>query len=61
MMTNHYMELVRNQELALAAAVKLQEIGLRNVVLASVGTDGTDGPTGKSIAVLLSCYCLTKI
>jgi glycerate-2-kinase len=50
----------RNQELALVAAVKLQEIGLRDVVLASVGTDGTDGPTGKSIDVLLSCYCLTK-
>jgi glycerate-2-kinase len=37
----------RNQELALAAAIKMQEIGLRDVVLASVGTDGTDGPTGK--------------
>lgn len=35
----------RNQELALTAAIKMQEMGLRDVVLASVGTDGTDGPT----------------
>ncbi|GAX22322.1 hypothetical protein FisN_3Hh472 [Fistulifera solaris] len=35
----------RNQELALQAAVLLQQLSLRNVVLASVGTDGTDGPT----------------
>ncbi|GAX10270.1 hypothetical protein FisN_3Lh472 [Fistulifera solaris] len=35
----------RNQELALQAAVLLQQFSLRNVVLASVGTDGTDGPT----------------
>jgi len=35
----------RNQELALAAALKFQQLGLRDVVLASVGTDGTDGPT----------------
>lgn len=33
----------RNQELALAAAAKLQ--GLKGVIIASVGTDGTDGPT----------------
>lgn len=33
----------RNQELALAAAIELT--GVSNVVLASVGTDGTDGPT----------------
>ncbi|ACR80453.1 glycerate kinase [Kosmotoga olearia] len=33
----------RNQELALAAATKIE--GLREVVIASVGTDGTDGPT----------------
>ena len=37
----------RNQELALAAAIRMQEIGLRDVLLASVGSDGTDGPTGK--------------
>ena len=39
----------RNQELALAAGIKMQEIELRDVVLASAGTDGTDGPTGKSL------------
>jgi len=33
----------RNQELALAAAAGIS--GLDNVVIASVGTDGTDGPT----------------
>ncbi|QTA38178.1 glycerate kinase [Thermosipho ferrireducens] len=33
----------RNQELALAAALDIA--GMKNVVLASVGTDGTDGPT----------------
>src|SRR5205807_506446 len=33
----------RNQELALAAAFGLR--GLRNVLLASIGTDGNDGPT----------------
>ncbi|MFN8459822.1 MAG: glycerate kinase [Anaerolineae bacterium] len=33
----------RNQELALAAAAGLA--GLEDVVIASVGTDGTDGPT----------------
>ncbi|WP_448524020.1 glycerate kinase type-2 family protein [Pseudothermotoga sp.] len=33
----------RNQELALAAALKIS--GLNDVVVCSVGTDGTDGPT----------------
>jgi hydroxypyruvate reductase len=33
----------RNQELALAAALELD--GLPDVVLAAIGTDGTDGPT----------------
>jgi hydroxypyruvate reductase len=33
----------RNQELALSAAIELK--GIENVVLASIGTDGTDGPT----------------
>ncbi|WP_041077849.1 glycerate kinase type-2 family protein [Thermotoga caldifontis] len=33
----------RNQELALASAIKIA--GLENVVVCSVGTDGTDGPT----------------
>jgi glycerate-2-kinase len=35
----------RNQELGLTAALKLRDKGLRDIVLASVGTDGTDGPT----------------
>jgi glycerate 2-kinase len=42
----------RNQELALAAAMQLEHLGLRNVVLASVGTDGTDGPTDAAGAVV---------
>ncbi|AEH51445.1 glycerate kinase type-2 family protein [Pseudothermotoga thermarum] len=33
----------RNQELALSAAIEIA--GLKSVVIASVGTDGTDGPT----------------
>jgi glycerate 2-kinase len=33
----------RNQELALSAAFSLR--GVRDVLLASVGTDGSDGPT----------------
>jgi hydroxypyruvate reductase len=51
----------RNQELALAAAIALA--GLPDVVLASVGTDGTDGPTdaagglvdGDTVARLTAC------
>lgn len=35
----------RNQELGLAVALILQQKKLRNIVFASVGTDGTDGPT----------------
>lgn len=42
----------RNQELALAAALQFKTLGLRNVVLASVGTDGTDGPTDAAGAVV---------
>ena len=42
----------RNQELALAAALRFRELGLRDVVLASVGTDGTDGPTDAAGAVM---------
>ena len=42
----------RNQELALSAALQLNSLGLRNVVLASVGTDGTDGPTDAAGAVV---------
>ena len=42
----------RNQELALSAAMKMQEMGLRDAVLASVGTDGQDGPTDSAGAVV---------
>jgi glycerate 2-kinase len=42
----------RNQELALAAALALQQYQLRNVVVASVGTDGTDGPTDAAGAIV---------
>ena len=42
----------RNQHLALSAAMKMHEIGLRDVVLASVGTDGTDGPTDAAGAIV---------
>jgi len=51
----------RNQELALAAAIELA--GIADIVLASVGTDGTDGPTdaaggivdGKTTARMKAC------
>lgn len=39
----------RNQELALAAAVKIA--GLENVVIVACGTDGTDGPTDAAGAI----------
>lgn len=42
----------RNQELALSAAIQMRDMGLRDVVLASVGTDGTDGPTDAAGAVV---------
>ncbi|CAJ1946584.1 unnamed protein product [Cylindrotheca closterium] len=42
----------RNQELALSAALDLQSLGLENVVLASAGTDGTDGPTDAAGAMV---------
>ena len=42
----------RNQELALSAGLLLEKMDLRNVVLASVGTDGTDGPTDAAGAVV---------
>jgi len=42
----------RNQELALSAALELDSLNLRNVVLTSVGTDGGDGPTDAAGAVV---------
>lgn len=42
----------RNQELALSAGLLLEKLDLRNVVIASVGTDGTDGPTDAAGAVV---------
>jgi glycerate 2-kinase len=42
----------RNQELALSAALQLESLGIRNVVLASVGTDGTDGPNDAAGAIV---------
>jgi hydroxypyruvate reductase len=39
----------RNQEFALAAALKIQ--GLDHTVLLSAGTDGTDGPTDAAGAI----------
>ena len=42
----------RNQELALSAALLLDKLKLRNIVVCSVGTDGTDGPTDAAGAVV---------
>ena len=42
----------RNQEIGLAAGLQMHSSGLRNIVLASVGTDGTDGPTDAAGAVV---------
>jgi glycerate-2-kinase len=42
----------RNQEMALVAADALKKAGLRQIVFASVGTDGTDGPTDAAGAVV---------
>ena len=42
----------RNQEIGLVAALNLQAKGLRDVVVASAGTDGTDGPTDAAGAVV---------
>ncbi|WP_457571885.1 glycerate kinase type-2 family protein [Desulfovulcanus sp.] len=41
----------RNQEFALAAALELE--GLKNVLILSAGTDGTDGPTDAAGAVVI--------
>jgi Putative glycerate kinase len=42
----------RNQEIGLAAALKLKSHELRDIVVASVGTDGTDGPTDAAGAIV---------
>ncbi len=42
----------QNQELALSAAMKMQEIGLQDVVLACVGADGTDESTDAAGAIV---------
>ena len=42
----------RNQEIGLVAALNLRAKGIRDVVVASVGTDGTDGPTDAAGAVV---------
>ena len=40
----------RNQEFALAAAIEIE--GLRDSLIASLGTDGTDGPTDAAGAIV---------
>jgi hydroxypyruvate reductase len=40
----------RNQEFALAAAIEIR--GLRDSLIASLGTDGTDGPTDAAGAIV---------
>lgn len=45
----------RNQELALAAATKIS--GLNNVLIFSVGSDGTDGPTDAAGGVVDGTTC----
>ena len=42
----------RNQEIGLVAGLELRNLGLHNVVIASVGTDGTDGPTDAAGAIV---------
>ena len=42
----------RNQEIGLAAALRLKSYGLRDIVVSSVGTDGTDGPTDAAGSVV---------
>jgi len=42
----------RNQEMGLTAALTLQKKDLRNIIFASVGTDGTDGPTDAAGALV---------
>jgi glycerate 2-kinase len=42
----------RNQELALSAALALHDHQIRQVVVASIGTDGNDGPTDAAGAIV---------
>jgi glycerate-2-kinase len=42
----------RNQELGLQGAVSMHSLGMRNVVMASIGTDGGDGPTDAAGAIV---------
>ena len=42
----------RNQEIGLAAALTMQKMDMHNVILASIGTDGTDGPTDAAGAIV---------
>ena len=42
----------RNQEFALAAANALRTANLRQIVVASIGTDGSDGPTDAAGAIV---------
>jgi glycerate 2-kinase len=42
----------RNQELGLAAAHALKVAGLRQIVICSIGTDGSDGPTDAAGALV---------
>ena len=37
----------RNQEIALSAALQID--GIRNAAVFSIGSDGTDGPTGTNV------------
>jgi glycerate 2-kinase len=47
----------RNQELALSAALKLKKTDDSVVVIASVGTDGVDGPTDAAGAIIDANTC----
>jgi len=42
----------RNQQLALAALMRLQELGPERIALVSAGTDGEDGPTDAAGAIV---------